>query len=140
MDFNELMQSYVNLPYEELVSKAQNDLALLAPVFDEASEDGNGSSNLFPIILTCLAVDGKYTVLEYKFLEDVFGRELSYDETKKMVNGFYDESAQDALDKLIDSCSTELKSVLLDLCTCVMAVDETLDVNELKFIQKLIIQ
>lgn len=140
MDFNELMQSYVNLPYEELVSKAQNDLALLAPVFDEASEDGNGSANLFPIILTCLAVDGKYTVLEYKFLEDVFGRELSYDETKKMVNGFYDEGAQDALDKLIDSCSTELKAVLLDLCTCVMAVDETLDVNELKFIQKLIIQ
>ena len=140
MDFNELMQSYVNLPYEELVSKAQNDLALLAPVFDEASEDGNGSANLFPIILTCLAVDGKYTVLEYKFLEDVFGRELSYDETKKMVNGFYDEDAQDALDKLIDSCSTELKAVLLDLCTCVMAVDETLDVNELKFIQKLIIQ
>lgn len=140
MDFNELMQSYVNLPYEELVSKAQNDLALLAPLFDEASEDGNGSANLFPIILTCLAVDGKYTVLEYKFLEDVFGRELSYDETKKMVNGFYDEDAQDALDKLIDSCSTELKAVLLDLCTCVMAVDETLDVNELKFIQKLIVQ
>ncbi len=140
MDFNELMQSYVNLSYEELVSKAQNDLALLAPVFDEASEDGNGSANLFPIILTCLAVDGKYTVLEYKFLEDVFGRELSYDETKKMVNGFYDEDAQDALDKLVDSCSTELKAVLLDLCTCVMAVDETLDVNELKFIQKLIVQ
>ena len=140
MDFSELMQNYVNLSYDELVTKAQNDLAVLAPVFDEASEDGNGSANLFPIILTCLAVDGKYTALEYKFLEDVFGRQLSYDETKKMVNEFYADEAQELLDKLVDSCSHELKAILLDLCTCVMAVDEKLDVSELKFIQKLIVE
>lgn len=140
MDFSELMQNYVNLSYDELVTKAQNDLAVLAPVFDEASEDGNGSANLFPIILTCLAVDGKYTALEYKFLEDVFGRQLSYEETKKMVSEFYADEAQELLDKLVDSCNHELKVILLDLCTCVMAVDEKLDVSELKFIQKLIVE
>jgi len=140
MDFNELLQSYVNSNYDELVAKAQEDLALLAPIFDEASKDGKGSANLLPIMLTCLAVDGKYSMLEFKFLEDVFGRKLSYDETKQMVGGFYSDEAQDALDKLVDSCSLELKSVILDLCLCALSVDETIDVNEVKFIKKLIAQ
>lgn len=138
MTFDELMQSYVNLSYDELVEKAQNILVTLAPIFDKASSDGNGSATLLPMLLTALAVDGKFSTLEFKFLQDVFQQKMTYDEAKDMVARFYSDGAQDALDNFIDGCGDELKAVLLELVTCAIAVDETINKDEVSFIAKLI--
>ena len=137
MTFNELMQKYVNYSYEELVTKAREDLEILVPVFEKVT-DGKSAELLVPSILTCLAADGKLTALEVRFMEDVLGERLSYDEAKRLVSGFYSDDAQEVLDQLIDNIGTDLKVVLLELCICAMAVDETLDKNELSFIAKLI--
>lgn len=138
MTFNELMQTYVNMPYEELVGRAQNTLIELIPVFDKASSDGNGSRTLFHLLLTSLAVDGKFSTLEYKFLNDVFKTDISYDEAKDMVASYYSDGAQDALDEFIDSFDGDLRAKLLELATCALAVDETINKDEVSFITKLI--
>ncbi len=137
MTFNELMQKYVNCSYDELVSKAKNDLSILFPVFEKVTE-GKSADILLPSIFTCLAADGKITVLEVRFMEDVLGERLSFDEAKRLVSGFYSDEAQNVLDQLIDNIGPDLKVVLLELCICAMAVDETLDKSELAFIAKLI--
>lgn len=137
MTFNELMQKYVNCSYDELVSKAKNDLSMLFPVFEKVTE-GKSADILLPSIFTCLAADGKITALEVRFMEDILGERLPFDEAKRLVSGFYSDEAQNALDQLIDNIGPDLKVVLLELCICVMAVDETLDKSELAFIAKLI--
>ena len=122
MTFNELMQKYVNCSYDELVSKAKNDLSILFPVFEKVTE-GKSADILLPSIFTCLAADGKITVLEVRFMEDVLGERLSFDEAKRLVSGFYSDEAQNVLDQLIDNIGPDLKVVLLELCICAMAVD-----------------
>lgn len=138
-DFRELMQKYVNLSFEELVEKSRNDLSQLIPIFNEITgEEDGGATLLYPLICTCLAVDGQFTDLEHDYLCAVLGEKIPFDEAKAQVAAYYGEEAQTIVDKLVDSCSGELKAVLLDLCTCIMAVDETLCRDELTFIQRLI--
>lgn len=140
MTFNELMQTYVNMSYDELVARAQKTLVDLIPVFDKASSDGNGSRTLFHLILTSLAVDGKFSSLEFDFLKDVFATDISYDDAKDMVASYYSDEAQDALDEFIDSFDGDLRATLLELATCAIAVDETINKDEVKFISKLILK
>lgn len=138
MNFNELMQTYVNMPYSELVGRAQNTLVKLIPVFDNASSDGNGSKALFHLILTSIAVDGQFTSLEFDFLKDVFLQDISYNDAKDMVASYYSDHAQDALDTFIDKLDDDTRAQLLELATCAIAVDETINKDEVKFITKLI--
>lgn len=92
MTFNELMQKYVNCSYDELVSKAKNDLSMLFPVFEKVTE-GKSADILLPSIFTCLAADGKITALEVRFMEDILGERLPFDEAKRLVSGFYSDEA-----------------------------------------------
>ena len=137
-DFRELMQKYVNLSFEELVEKSKDDLSTLIPIFDDITGDDSGAGLIFPLMCTCLAVDGQFTDLEHDYLCAVLGQDISFDDAKAAVAQYCGEEAQTIADKLVDSCPDNLKAVLLDLCTCIMAVDETLCRDELAFIQRLI--
>ena len=104
------MQDYVNAPYDVLLAVANDSLAKVMPVFNEIAEDGNGASIVLPFICTALAVDGKFSELEYKFIKDLLEIDQSYD---------------------------YFKSALLSFCLAFVSVDEKISKEENAFIAKL---
>lgn len=138
MTFNEIMQGFVNMSYEDLVTKATKDLGILMPFFAQYDEEHNGAAFVFPFMCVCLAVDGQFTDKEAQFYSDIMGQEIPYDQAKEVVQMHYSDDMNDLADRLVDSSDDEVKAVLLDLACCILAVDETIDSEELTFIKKLI--
>ena len=138
VSYDQLLQNYVNAPYSVLLSVANESLARIMPLFNEVAKDGNGASVVLPFICTAIAIDGKFSELEYKFVKDVTGISASYDEFKNIVQEFYCDEWVQATDKLIDSCPDEIKNSLLSFCLAFVAVDEKISREENSFIAKLI--
>ena len=135
--FTELLKEYVNKSYDELLQLAKNALGVLLPAFEEI-QPGKSTTFVLPFICTSLAIDGKFTELEYKFLNDIFGSNVSYEDAKKLVNVHYDADILELVNDLIDSCGAELKAALLLFCLCFTAVDETISREEAAFISILL--
>ena len=135
--FNALMQEYVDKSYDELFSIASQSLAIAMDVFNKVAKDGNGAPYAILFISTTLAIDGKFTELEYKFFNDLLGGGLDYEAAKASAQAHYSNEAIELVDKIIDSCSSDLKAVLLMLVTCFAAVDKTITVEEARYIAKL---
>ena len=136
--YEQLMQNYVNAPYDVLLSVANSSLEKLMPYFAEFAEDGNGANVLLPLLCVTVAVDGKFSELEYKFVKDVTGIDETYDNFKNFVQQFYADEWFETVDKLIDSCPDEIKNSLLSFCLSFTAVDEKISREENAFIAKLI--
>lgn len=136
-NYNKLLQDYVNAPYDVLLAVANDSLAKVMPVFNEIAEDGNGASIVLPFICTALAVDGKFSELEYKFIKDLLEIDQSYDYFKSVVQNYYSAEWINAVDGLIDSCPEELKTALLSFCLAFVSVDEKISKEENAFIAKL---
>lgn len=137
--FNALMQEYVDKSYNELYEIASQSLAIAMDVFNKIAKDGNGAPYVVLFLSTTLAIDGKFTELEYKFLNDLLGGGVDYNSAKANVQSHYNDEAFDLADKVIDSCPQDMKTVLLMLVTCVAAVDKTITVEEARYIAKLLV-
>ena len=111
--FNALMQEYVNKSYDELLSIANNALGIAMEIFNGIAKDGNGAPYVVPFMSTTLAIDGKFTELEYKFLNDLLGGGVDYDAAKANVQSHYSDDAINFVDQIIDACPAEMKAVLL---------------------------
>ncbi len=136
--YEQLMQKYVNAPYSLLLSIAVDSINHVMPIFDQIADDGNGASVVLPFICTALAVDGKFSDLEYQFVKDVTGLTYSYDEFKTVVQNFYSDKWVAATDKLVDACPDEIKQYLISFCLAFVAVDEKISREENAFIYRLI--
>ena len=138
MTLNEILQDFVNEPYENLVSMAQEAIVRLRPVLDDLSkEEKSGSTILVALMATSLAVDGKLSDLEYQFVCDVLGEDFPREDVKGLAAAHYSDEMMELVDGLVDACSTDLKSTLITFCCCFLAVDETISRDEVAFIQKL---
>lgn len=137
--FNALMQEYVDKSYDELFDIANQSLSIAMDVFNKIAKDGNGAPYVVLFISTVLAMDGKFTELEYKFLNDLLGGGVDYNSAKANVQSHYNDESFDLANQLIDSCPTEFKTVLLMLVTCFAAVDKTISVEEARYIAKLLV-
>ena len=138
-DFNQLLQNYVNQPYEELLGLARYSLAQAS---DEISDFFSGNDELHAkaymvITAACLGADSKLTTLEYNFLKDLLDMDVSYDDMKSMIEALYGDEAMELTDQLADSLSNDAKSALISFCICLLAVDETISREEVDFIAKL---
>ena len=137
--FNALMQEYVDKSYDELYNIANEALAISMDFFNSAAKDGNGAPYVVLFLSTILAIDGKFTELEYKFLNELLGGGVDYNAAKANVQSHYNDEAFNLADKLIDSCNDDMKTTLLMLVTCFAAVDQTISVEEARYIAKLMI-
>ena len=135
---NELLQDYVNLSYDDLLQIANRNFNKIAPFFARLSDDGNPAKYIVPIVGAALAVDGKLSQLEYKFINDLLGGGLSYDAVLQLANNNYNTSSMEYTDKVVDALNGEERTALLALCLCIMAVDETISREEVSFIKRLI--
>ena len=136
--YKKLLQDYVNAPYEVLLNVAKNSLAKIMPAFNEIADDGNGAKFVLPFICTTLAVDGKFTQLEFKFVNDLLDANYGFDQFKGIVNSYYSSEWVQAVDNLIDACPSDLKESLLCFCLAFASVDEKIAKEEVSFISKLI--
>lgn len=137
MTLNELLQDFVNEPYENLVNIARGTISDLLPVFNNIAEDGQGSKFLVAFMATSLAVDGKLSDLEYRFVCDILG-DFSYEEVKELAQAHYSGDMIELTDRIADACDQDLKATLLTFCCAFLAVDETISREEVAFIQKLL--
>lgn len=135
--FNELLKEYVNKSYEELLHLASGALGVLLPAFEKI-QAGESGSFVIPFICTSLAIDGKFTALEHKFLNDLLGSNIDYADAKTLVNAHYDADIMTLVNDMIDACGDEMKAALLMFCLCFTAVDETITREEAAFIALLL--
>ena len=136
MELQKVLQDIVNEPYEKLVGMAKVAISELLPVFANYAEDGNGAPIIIAFFATSLAVDNKLTALETQFCSDIFG--CSKQDVLNLVQHYSTQDLVESLDNVIDSLDVELKSKVLVLCACFLAVDETISVEEVSFIRKLV--
>ena len=142
----ELMQAFVNAEYSQLVTIAKGALATAYPYIakicaESDADDENLASKVFlHFIGTTLAADGYYTELENKFFCDITGDTDSYEANKAYVAQYANSDSQSIADKLFDEVVNDdnARVALLHLCLAICAIDETISVEEVKFIQKLI--
>ena len=138
VSFEQLMQKYVNAPYSVLLSVARESVNTAMPVFAKVSKDGNGASILLPFLCVVVAVDGKFSELEYRFIKDVTGIDETYEGFKNFVQRFYSDEWVETIDKMVDACPDEIRTSLLSFAIALAAVDETISRVETAFIAKLI--
>ena len=134
--FQNLLQEFVNKPYEELREIANNALIGAMGFFAQFDKEHNGAVMVAPIMNTMLASDGKFTTLEHKLLSDLIG-DIDYESAKSAIQAQSSSEWVDAVDKLIDACDDEMKSNLLVLVTCFAAVDHSITIDEQRYIVKL---
>lgn len=134
MDYNALMQEFVNKDYDELLALAKEAMVRVMPVCKAVDEEHEGMAMLTAILLSAVAADGKLSGLEAKFLCDLTG--LDADGVDKLTD-LYTGKMVDVTDMLADNCSNEMKANILVLITCLAACDETISREENAFIKKI---
>ena len=139
-NFNELLQNYVDKSYDELVGLARASIAAFSDDLQSIFPDGTDSAQVIAIIISsCIGVDGKFSTLEYKFMCDLLGcgDKFSYEDLKDIVQSHYGAESIALTDSLADVLSDDKKAALISFCLCFLAVDETIERNEVAFVIKL---
>ena len=133
--FEELLQHYVNLDYQDLVLTAKKAMNNLLPECAKVDKDNEGYVLLMSIILTAIGADGTLTALERSFLRDVMG--LDDEGVSKFIQ-LYDSRMVEVVDNFADKISQDIKINVMTLCLCVVSVDEKISREETAFIRKLL--
>ena len=135
-NISEVMKKYNNMSYNELLERARADYELLVPLFSRLDKNGNGKPYVVMFIGSALAADGKFSPLEYTFVNDLFS--VTYDQAYSLVVKHIGETAASISDRIFDMCNESLKEVLLDFCLCFLAVDNSISHEETQFIARLL--
>ena len=135
MEFNELMQKWVNSDYNELAEMAKIAVVKLMPACKAVDEQHNGNYMLASLVLTAIGADGVLTALERKLLGDVLG--LNQDGVQKLIK-MYDSRMADLANHFVDNLGIDVKADALMLITAIAAVDEKISREETGLIKKLL--
>ena len=138
MEINTILQDIVNEPYETLVSMERECIFKLYPVLKEYDKKTDPFIHFVTIMATAIAIDGKITESEHKFVCDVFSKNISYEELMGFAKLYYNPKAFKELDEFIDGFPNNLKSQLALFCCCFLAVDGEISSVENLFITKLL--
>ena len=133
--FEELLQHYVNLDYEDLLATAKKAIVELIPVCKEVDKDNDGFMMLTSIMLTAIGADGVLTNLERTFLKDALGVD---DDTVSKFIKLYDRRMVELVDQFADKISHEVKVNVLTLVLCIASVDEKISREETAILRKLL--
>lgn len=137
--YSEILQNYVNQSYDSLVriaKKAYNDAW---PVLNRYSKSGDSSDLIVAIFSSTIAIDGKFSELEYDFMKDVLEISYSYSDLKSVVSQYTSPEWLKTIDTIVDSFDRTTKSNIVTLCVCIASVDTTITRAENEFIQRLLI-
>ena len=134
MEFNELMQTFVNKDYDELLTLAKEAMVRVLPICKVVDEENNGMAMLTSILLSAIAADGKLTGLEAKFLSEITG--LDAEGIDKLTD-MYTGQMVELTDLLADKGGDDLKANILLIVVCLAACDHTICREENAFIRQI---
>lgn len=139
-ELRDILQKYVNLDYEDLLKLGTHSLAAITPYFESVSRQMGGEitpTQLGICVLgTCLAVDGKLTDLECRFVSDLFDG-VPREQVRAVAENYADEQSRSIVDGLYDNCPAEYRNDFMQFCICVLAVDERVSGDETEFVRRL---
>lgn len=133
--FEQLMQSYVNTDYSNLVAIAKTALEKIMPDCRRVDTENNGYMMLMAIIMSAIGADGKLTALERRFLAEVLQFD---DEAVDKLTSLYNPDMAGLVDKFADNMSQETKVNTTTLLLALVSCDEKISREETAFIKKII--
>lgn len=133
----ELLQDYVNKPYEELLTLAKTSYIQIVARLNQTEGAEVATAAGIVLVTACLGVDGVLSDLEYRFFCDLFGATASRADLNAELMRDRAET-QELADGLFDSCDTDLKSAMLEFCLCFLAVDQAITRDEVAFVVRLL--
>ena len=138
MELREYLQDLVNESYENLVACACDALVNLLDRLNQLgfNEEENSSFVVLLYIASSIASDGKITELEKKFLKDVI--KISDEQIDILFNLGSDPELVQTLDNIFDLHDNEVCVNVLMIVSCLVAIDETINRDEIAFIEKLL--
>ena len=136
--FNEMMQEYVNLSYEELLAFARRSLADFSGELESIVGEDNTASTLAFTTLACLGVDASLTDLECKFICELMGTDYTRSDLLSLVASINQQKAEEMADLVADRMSNTAKSAFVLFCMAFLAVDERFSREEVAFVKRLI--
>ena len=136
--FQDLLQQYVDMPYDELLKTANQNMDYFIGDIQQkfGTQDGNGFVAV--LIGVCLGIDAKLTELENKFLNDVTGAKNSYAENLKFVQQANTEVARKLVEDVVRRLPKKTRATICSFCLCFFAVDETVSKEEIAFLERLL--
>ena len=137
-NYDKLLQDFVNKSYEELTDFASSLVSPICQGLECVSGDQDAIDFFITVIFSTMAVDGRFTELEYRFLNDVFNLNRSYDSLKEQVASYYDDEWISIANQIVDVVDDDTKTRLITFCLCLASIDEKISREENAFIQMLI--
>lgn len=135
-NLNELLQEYVDKPYDELLTLARCCLSdLVGPLTACFGSKQDVTEVVMIVISACVGIDGKITGLENKFIGDLTGTHTDY---TRVVAARNNEMSRKLTDAMVDTMDNHSRTCLTAFCLCFLAVDKTISREEVAFIQRLI--
>ena len=130
---DELLQKFVNMDYDELLTAAKEGLMLSHNIFARYSDEEHATVGVVTFLAAAIAVDGTFSAIEKKLIRDLFG-EVDFMGILRTI----DDEDYDSLDKIVDRLSDEEKNTLCLFAAYILAVDEHINADEYKYLVKLI--
>ena len=131
--FDAMLQDVVNQEYDQILLGAKSVLGDAIDILKRRLDDEQINSVLIYFIASAIAIDGTFTAQEKKFINDLFGN-VDFMELLKTV----DLTVTGAMDEVVDSLNDEEKSTLCLLAIYILAVDENINKDEYKYLNKLL--
>lgn len=133
--FNDMLQKYVDLEYNELVDRAKAVLPDVLTACKVIDTENDGLFLLTSVLLSAVGADKVLSATERQFLHDaIFLDDEGIDKLAAMYDRRMIELADDFVDAMPDGIMTKITVLML----CLLACDGTITVEENAFIRKII--
>ena len=137
MELKEILQQYVDSSYEELVQEvAYSGAKLIARLKELGVTDENALTAVYGYIVTAISADGKVTEKEFQFLQEALN--YTREELNAVIELGSDPEFIEAMDSLFDYHDKEVCVQTINIVCCLVAIDETINRDEIAFIEKLL--
>ena len=120
----------------ELVQFAKTHYAKVYGFITKNFDKEKGKTLMNGTIFTCIAVDGKLSTSESRFVRQFVGN-YTDNEVLSIAGDFTAQQAKDVAQKLCGLFPDDIKESYISLCVAVLAVDKRFDSAEMAFINTL---
>lgn len=137
MELRKFLEEFVNQSYDELVILAAQSFFEFGKRLEEYIPYEQFSSYLLMGYLAAsISADKQLTPLEKKFLTEVGG--FDEERIEYIFEKGKDPEYVNLIDQIIDLVDSETKAYAITFCCCILAIDETINRDEVLFIEKLL--
>ena len=140
-EFEDTLQSMVNLDSDEKFSLAGKYFAELYPYLKKVDPENKGAIVLYYILGTIAGADGQLTSQEHELIEavwNVVGMDWSVDDSLKMIKNVANKEGYETLAGIIENFDRSLVSTLIAFIAVICSIDDKINSNELQLIKDLI--